>query len=87
MTVNFKFSNGDKVKEKISGFQGIITGCVSYLTGCNQYLVTAKSKDKNSDSERVWFDEGRLHLLKKQAFKPSDVEADENGSDIQAPKK
>lgn len=87
MIVEFKFSNGDRVEEKISGFKGIVTGSVSYITGCNQHLVTAKSKDENSDSERVWFDEGRLSLLEKEVIKPVDVEGAKKGSDLSAPTK
>lgn len=44
MELKFKFKHGQTVKEKITGFQGVITGVVSYITGCNQYLVVAKAK-------------------------------------------
>ena len=77
---------GSKVKDKITGFTGIITGKAEYLTGCNQYVVQPQcSKDnKGSYPEAQWFDEGRLTFIAKSMNK-EDVKADENGSDYVAP--
>ena len=86
MTKEFKFSNGDKVREKITGYTGIITGTAFYLTGCNQYAVTSKCKDESSEATIVWYDEGRLEWLEK-VFTEQDVKALDNGCDHQAPKK
>lgn len=73
----FEFENGDLVVEKITGFLGTITGTCFYLTGCNQYLITGKS-DKGKEADAIWYDEGRLKLVKKQKW---EVEAAENGCD------
>jgi hypothetical protein len=86
MTKVFKFSNGDEVKEKVTGFSGVITGIAFYLTGCNQYLVTARQKDEFSEAATHWYDEGRLEFISKK-FTEEDVKAVDNGCDIQAPKK
>ena len=85
MKVNFKFSNGDQVAEKITGFKGTITGAVCYLTGCNQYLVTAKAESEVKQAETLWYDEGRLELIKKESVKSNEVIGDKNGADISAP--
>ena len=63
ITKTFEFSNGDVVREKITGFTGTITGTAFYLTGCNSYLVTAKPKDEFSEPNAIWYDEGRLELI------------------------
>jgi hypothetical protein len=60
----FEFENGQEVVEKVTGFQGTITGTCYYLTGCNQYLVTAKAKDMTKEPVAMWYDEGRLTLVK-----------------------
>ncbi len=86
MKVEFKFSNGDEVREKITGFRGVITGSVTYLTGCNQYLLTAKSKTERKQATTLWYDEGRLELI-RNAITAEEVKADDNGCDIQAPMK
>lgn len=82
----FKFRNGDLVKEKVTGFKGTITGSVYYLTGCSQYLVTAKQKDEFSEASSVWYDEGRLEYL-ETSITESDVSASDNGCDKQPPVK
>jgi hypothetical protein len=33
---------GSKAKDKITGFNGFVTGFVTYLSGCNQALVVPK---------------------------------------------
>lgn len=78
----YKFQNGDEVTEKVTGFTGIITGSVHYLTGCNQYLIVSKSKDSTTEGVGVWFDEGRLTLIKEQAISIDSVKATENGCDM-----
>jgi hypothetical protein len=78
----FLFSNGDEVVESITGFKGTVTGSVYYLTGCNQYLVTSKAKDEFSEGKALWYDEGRLKLVKEGAFAPADVQGEKNGCDI-----
>jgi hypothetical protein len=84
-TKSFLFSNGDEVVETITGFKGTITGSVYYLTGCNQYLVVAKAKDEFSEGKSVWYDEGRLKLVKSGSFKPTDVQGEANGCDAPPP--
>ncbi|HDY66571.1 MAG TPA: hypothetical protein ENH85_02140 [Candidatus Scalindua sp.] len=87
MRTNFKYSNGDKVIEKVTGFSGIITGAVCYMTGCNQYLITAKSKNEKEEATTLWYDEGRLDLIKEEAIPKKDILGRRKGCDIQAPKK
>lgn len=76
---------GQKSKDKITGFEGVLTGKASYLTGCDQYLVQPAVKDGNF-REGKWFDEGRLEVV-GEAFTAADVAADKNGCDTTAPVK
>ena len=84
ITKKFKFSNGDKVEEIITGFVGTITGTAYYLTGCSQYCVVPKLVN-NEHREGVWYDEGRLRLIEKSQFVPDDIESDEDGCDTAPP--
>lgn len=77
----FMFTPGDRVKEKITGFEGVITGCAFYLTGCNQYLITAKIKDDFSEPIALWYDEGRIELISSSEWNEKDVKALDNGCD------
>ena len=79
---DFEFENGQKVREKITGFEGIITGTCFYLTGCNQYLVTAKVADMSKEPVAMWYDEGRLELMTDEVVvKSEEVIGKDNGPD------
>ncbi|EPN30018.1 hypothetical protein A245_46208, partial [Pseudomonas syringae pv. actinidiae ICMP 19096] len=36
---------GKKARDKISGFEGVITGRAQYLTGCDQYVLSPAAKN------------------------------------------
>lgn len=80
MTKEFKFSNGDEVKERITGYSGTITGTCFYLTGCNQYLITGQSVD-NKEPVALWYDESRIDLV-NNTYTESDFQGVDNGCDI-----
>ncbi|WP_407733063.1 hypothetical protein [Pseudomonas citronellolis] len=53
---------GKKARDKITGFEGIVTGRAQYLTGCDQYSLAPPAKD-GSINRTEWFDEGRLEVI------------------------
>ena len=65
----FEIEMGEKVKDSITGFSGVVTARAEYITGCRQYTVTPKCKGgKHADS--YWFDEARLlESVKKSVSK------------------
>lgn len=62
-----KIELGVTVKDRITGFKGVVTGFVSYLTGCNQALVQPKAGKDGSFKEALWLDEQRLVVDTKAA--------------------
>lgn len=54
---------GQKAKDKITGFQGILTGRASYLYGCDQYLINPPVDKEGKIGDACWFDEGRIEIL------------------------
>lgn len=59
--VNFKFENGAKVKDIVSGFTGIIDCCALWLNGCRRYSVQPKiEKGKSVKPDSIWIDEENL---------------------------
>lgn len=83
----FKIQLNSKVKDKITGFEGWVTGRSDYITGCNVYLVQPECKE-GAWVEARWFDQERLEVLiegngpmewQKEGSKP--------GSDMAAPVK
>lgn len=73
---------GQKVKDKITGFTGVVTARCQYISGCNQSLVQPPVKDDGTFVDSKWFDEDRLEAL--DAPKVA-VEVTNPGFDIPAP--
>ena len=61
---------GDKVKDKVSGFTGIVTSYTEYLTGCDRVGVSPDklTKDGNIISPQS-FDILELDVVKKDKVK------------------
>lgn len=53
---------GMKVKDKITGFAGTVTGVVQYISGCNQALVVPPAREDGSFIAGEWFDLQRLEI-------------------------
>ena len=58
----FKHDLGKKAKDKITGFEGIITERIEHLYGCNTYGLTPQFLKDGKKLDNVWFDEGKLSL-------------------------
>lgn len=68
---------GKEAKDKITGFEGIITAKVIYLYGCNQYGISPKAVDgKILDTN--FFDEGRIEII-GSGVAPEEVKVEKNG--------
>jgi hypothetical protein len=67
-----RFDLGEKVKDSITGFEGVTTGRFTYLHGPTCYGVQPQKLDKdgNKPAESDTFDEGRLERLNKQVVDP-----------------
>lgn len=87
MKFETKFEFGDMVRDRITGFEGVVTAFAHFITGCDQYGVTPKAKDNKLESV-VYFDEGRLDLM-QAAGKPlvSAPTSGQRGADVPAPVK
>ena len=66
---------GKKVKDKVTGFTGLVTGKLEALYGCTQYVITASLKDKTSSADnKAIVDEGRITVL-GPGIRPKEVKA------------
>lgn len=68
-----KIELGDRVRCKISGFEGIVTSHAVCLTGCDRLSVRAGLKKDGSLGQEYWFDVPTLELIKKGVVKPESV--------------
>ena len=70
---------GDKVRDKVTGFEGIVTGRVSYMTGCDQYAVTHEATAEGK-TPCQWIDVACLEVIQEAAvFIPKPVTAADAG--------
>lgn len=74
---------GVKAKDKITGFEGVVTGHADYLTGCDQYLLSPTVDDKGGKREGAWFDDQRLEVSDPNAIVLDNSKG--NGADLEAP--
>ena len=69
---------GQKARDKVTGFEGTVTGRAEYLTGCTQYCLAPKTLPDGSIRSAEWFDEGRLETL-EGGIAAADVAGERNG--------
>jgi hypothetical protein len=69
---------GQKGKDQITGFEGIITGRATYMYGCDQYCLSPEVDKDGKIQDGVWFDEGRIKIT-GNGVKPEEVKADKPG--------
>ena len=55
---------GSVVRDRITGFTGIVFGRHEYLTGCNKITIQPRSLDKDGAPRKTeWFDEQTIEVL------------------------
>jgi len=85
----FKFKMQDRVKDTVSGYEGIITVRCEYLNGCLQYCLSKTELDKDGKvQEGEYFDEGQLEKVKVKPRTLADLQKKPTGGPQrdQAPK-
>lgn len=62
---------GDRVKDPITGFSGIVTAVTTWLHGCIRVMVAPEKLDKDGKPrEERHFDQSQLVLLKPRVHEP-----------------
>lgn len=70
---------GKKVKDKVTGFEGIAIGITKYLYGCDVVGVTPAVDKDGKTGDTCWFDEGRIEII-GEGIEPTTVQVDKNGA-------
>lgn len=65
MSRGYKFELGEVVKDKVTGFSGIVIGRASHISGCDTYGVQPKELKDGMPQEAKWLDEPRLNATGK----------------------
>jgi len=68
--MNKKFKNGQRVRDRLSGFEGTITDEVEYMNGCIRYQIQPRLLVDGTYQDSVIIDEQQLELLvERKLFK------------------
>lgn len=64
---------GDKVKDRVTGFEGIDTGITECLQGCRRVIVQPQGLHEGKTIESMYIDEPQLEVVKAGAYKRPEV--------------
>lgn len=57
---------GDKAKDKVSGYSGVVTGITEWMNGCRRFLLSPQAHKKGeTPKEGYWVDEQQAQLVKR----------------------
>ena len=54
---------GQKVRDKVSGFEGIATGRAVYINGCVRICIEPPVDKDGKYQEHTWLDESQLEVI------------------------
>lgn len=57
---SFKFELGEILKDKITGFKGVVMGRTEYFTDCDHYGLCSQELKDGKPIDWEWFDDTRL---------------------------
>ncbi len=80
-STDWRFRLGEKVKDSVTGFKGIVTARLEYLNGCVQYCVEPKVDKEGKMKKCPYIDEGQLEIQGAKKVK-SDGSFPPSGGDM-----
>jgi heat shock protein HspQ len=69
MDTNFKYELGDVLRDKITGFEGVVVARTQWLSNCNVYSLQSQVLHEGKPQDRQAFDEPQLELVKPKVLK------------------
>ena len=69
-------------RDKVTGFEGIITAKATHLYGCETYYLTPRvnKEGKRNSDDSGWFDVGRVEII-GEGIHASEVKGDKPGGE------
>jgi len=67
--IDFKFNLGDILKDRITGFEGVVICRAQWLANCNTYGLQSQKLKEAKPLERQHFDEPNLEPVGRNIYK------------------
>jgi hypothetical protein len=61
--VTFKYENGDKLRDRVTGLEGVVMVRAEYSTGCVHYGLLSQALKDGKPADWEWIDQSRLDLV------------------------
>jgi hypothetical protein len=61
-TVSFIYEQGDILRDKVTGFTGVVMVRAEYSTGCHHYALASQDLHNGAPQDWHWLDQSRLEL-------------------------
>jgi len=62
-----KIELGDRVKDKVSGATGVVTGITEWITGCDTLTIAPSVKEDGKVPDGVYIDINRAEVIERNA--------------------
>lgn len=63
---------GDMARDKITGFDGVITGRTEWINGCVRYALQSKTLKDGKILEPEWIDSQQIEIIKPEVVKTAE---------------
>ena len=61
---------GDRVKDRITGFKGVVVGITNWLNGCVRVGIHQEKIKAGQEIRTEWIDDVQLEVLKRRVMAP-----------------
>jgi hypothetical protein len=75
----FAHKLGKIARDKITGFEGVITCRCEFLTGCNRYCIQPTELKDGKPLDSIYFDEAQIEII-SEGISAQSVQGKEKGA-------
>lgn len=75
----FTLELGQRAKDKITGFEGILTSRCEFLTGCNRYCIQPTELREGKPVDSLYFDEAQIEIV-GEGISAENVQGEKKGA-------
>jgi hypothetical protein len=70
---------GKRGKDKITGFEGVLTARCEFLTGCSRYCIQPTELKDGKPIDSIYFDEAQIEII-GDGVSGKDVQGEKRGN-------